>query len=139
MRLSSILSRPPLIALLALVLSSAGCRKKVDPQTAGQQFFDLVTSGHADQAYGSASFAFQAQQSEKAFETRAKELGLVGAKVQLQPGEISDKTAKFNAQVTPPAGDKYTLIVTLESDAGQWRLFSMKTPRNPETGITENR
>src|SRR6478609_8159957 len=66
MRLPSILSRPSLLALLALVLSSAGCRKKVDPQTAGQQFFDLVTSGHADQAYNSSSFAFQAQQSEKA-------------------------------------------------------------------------
>ena len=57
----------------------------------------------------------------------------------MQPLEGDTKTTKFNASVVTALGEKFPLVVTLDSDAGQWRLFFMKAPRDPNTGVVENR
>lgn len=129
----------PFLLLIASAggLSSCG-KKKGDPQEAARAFFAAITSGDAGSAYRNAAFAFQAQQSEPTFTARVKELGLKDANVVLQPLESSDKDAKLNAIVTTKTGQNFPLIVTLQLDAGTWKVFSLKTPRSSQTGLSEN-
>ncbi len=128
------------IALALLVcLLAAGCGQKSDPKEAAQQFFTLVASGNTDQAHANAAFAFQAEQNARVFEQAAKERGLIGAMgVELERLDTDEKITKFNAVVATATGEKRTYILTLQKDSGDWKVFSIKSPRSPATGLREH-
>lgn len=134
------LSSLRLVFALAVLLIFTGCHRDGDPSEAAKVFFDRLAHGKVKEAYDSGAFGFQTLQSPVAFESNAREMGLVGSKsVQLQPAVIDGRMAKITVEVTPATGEKSTLIVTLEREHGDWRIYAIKTPRSIETGIVENR
>lgn len=127
------------IALLSGLLL-AGCGKPETAEQSAQRFFQQVIEGKTEDAYQSAAFAFQAEQSQRAFETAARDLKLTGAKsAELQDPKVDLKTAKFDVEVTKADDSKITLTVQLRYDSGKWKVHSLKTKRSIETGLIENR
>jgi len=127
------------IALITGLLL-AGCGKPDTAEQAAQRFFQQILAGQTGEAYQSAAFAFQAEQSQRAFETAARDLKIIGAtSAELQDPEVDLKSAKFDVEVTTTDGSKTTLIVQLRKDGGKWKVHSLKTPRSIETGLVENR
>lgn len=124
---------------LFVALFAAACGQKPDAKTAAQRFFDQVAKGNAQQAHSEAAFAFQVEQNARVFEQAAKEKGLIGAKgVELEPVETDGETAKFNAVITTSSGERRTYIATLHQESGDWKMFSLTTPRSLQTGLREN-
>jgi len=126
--------------LLVLALACTGCEKKADPQASAQRFFELVGSGQSKEAYQSAAFGFQAQRSAAVFETAAKEMGLadhVGG--EWETPKIDGRSATVRLRVRTRAGKELPLIVTLTWESGTWRVYSLRSPPSPTTGISENR
>jgi len=116
-----------------------GCHK-ADPVQSAQGFFQLLFDGKAKAAYDGAAFGFQTMQTQSSFEANAREMGLTGGKeVEFDKLEVNGRTAKLPAKVTTSRGDKLTLVVTLEDERGTWRVYSIKTPKSVETGLSENR
>ena len=122
------------------VLLVAGCGEKSEPATAARQFLEGIAAGKLKEAYDAAAFGFRAQQTLPSFETRAGEMALrtplapeIGAPV------ITGDTAKLDARVVSRAGAATPLVVTLHREAGAWRVYSLKSPRSLETGLSENR
>lgn len=117
----------------------SGCGRQTDPVAAAQKFFALVAENKTREAYESSAFAFQAQQSLKAFEAtvREQELGrFVSAK--WDSPQFEGRLAKLRAEIDGPAGKKRALVVTLNRESGEWRTFSIRTPRSMETGMAAN-
>ncbi|RYD63408.1 MAG: hypothetical protein EOP84_33670 [Verrucomicrobiaceae bacterium] len=124
---------------LLLCLFVAACGRPADPKEAAQQFFNLVAAGNTDQAHSGAAFAFQAEQNPRVFEQAAKEQGLISAQgVELERLDSDEKMTKFNAVVNTAKGEKQAYILTLQKESGDWKVFSLKTPRSPETGLREH-
>ena len=117
-----------------------GCGSKPDPAAAATRFFELIGQGKAQQAYESAAFTFQAQQSEKVFAQTAKEMGLTQfASAKWETPEITGKTAKLRGEISTTKEAKIPLVVTLNEESGSWRVFSLRSPRDVQTGRAENR
>ncbi len=135
---------PPLLRLLcgalACLLAACGGEKKSDPATAARTFLEQVIRGETGAAYHSAAFGFQSQQSEKAFEATAREIGLVGGTLEsLEKTEEDAGSVKFNARLgTAPKQEQREFVINVQSEGGAWRVFSVRTPRNPKTGVSEN-
>lgn len=128
------------ILLCLLAGFGAACsHPKSDPLAEAQLFFERIRKGETQAAFDSASFAFQMQQNPKFFAERTLEYGLHEATVALTPLPGDAKTAKFQVDVTKKSGQKFPLILTLELQRGVWQVYSLRTPRNPKTGISENR
>ena len=67
-------------------------------------------------------------------------MGLIGGKsVQLGSPTVDEKTAKLSAEVVSAKGEKLPFVVTMARENGVWRLYSLKSPRDKETGHSENR
>lgn len=126
---------------LVLALLLAGCgQKKVDAATAARTFLEQVARGDTSSAYKSAAFGFQSLQNERAFGATARELGLVGAKVvSINVEEANEKTARLNATLTTASGETRSYVLNMQVESGAWRLYSVREPRNPKTGVSENR
>jgi hypothetical protein len=124
---------------LALVLLSACHHRPDDPLTATRQFFDEISAGHIPEAYESASYAFRALQTEAIFSSTAQDLGLVGGKLDTaEPVSADAEVAKVKANVVSTKGPT-TFTVTLKREKGAWRIFSILLPKDPLTGVSENR
>jgi hypothetical protein len=135
------LPRIPLL-LLAFVCAGllSGCQHKLAPDAAAAAFFDQVSAGKYKEAYASSAFGFQAIQTEELFQANTRELGLLGAtSLQLGTPEIQGKIARLTASVQTAKGEKLQLVVTLHEEFGAWRVYSVKSPRSPATGLSENR
>ncbi len=131
--------RFPLFLLLAAALLFASCDRKADPVEAANAFFQQVGSGQVAQAYESAAFAFKAQQNEKLFAQTAKEMGLTEfVSATWETPQIIDRAAKLRGEVTTKSGAKMPLVLSLTDESGAWRIFSIKKPRDLETGIAAN-
>ncbi|MEP6670390.1 MAG: hypothetical protein ABJF10_14615 [Chthoniobacter sp.] len=129
-----------LLLLLAICLPLGGCTKKVDPLTAAQHFFEQIAAGRAEDAYHSAAFGFQAQRSAVVFATAAKDMGLtdyVGG--EWGKPEREGNTVTIRVKLQTKSGKPIPLIVTLVRQAGEWRVFSLRSPPDKDTGISENR
>ena len=125
------------LTLAALLFT--GCGKKVDPAQAATQFLEQIGSGKAQEAYDSATFGFQAQQTSKVFQQTARELGLMEfASARWDSTEVNGRTAKVRGEVSSKAGKKMEIVVTLNEEGGRWRVFSMKSPRDVATGRVVN-
>jgi len=128
------------LLLLAAILSFSGCAKKRGPLEAAQLFFEQVGSGHTDDAYRSAAFGFQAQRSSAVFAAGAKDMGLTdyASGDWGVPGREGN-SCTISVKVTTRSGTEIPLIVTLVNETGEWRIFSIHSPPNAETGLIENR
>ncbi len=125
---------------LTLLVLCCGCEKKADPAQASRSFFQQLFEGKVKEAYDGAAFGFQTLQTESAFEANAREMGLTGGKaVEIGTPKIDGRTAKVESNVTTSKGEKASLIVTLQDERGAWRVYSIRTPRSIETGLSENR
>jgi hypothetical protein len=130
----------------ALLGCAAACSKKDAPQAtapgAAQLFFDQIRRGQFAPAFESTSFAFQEQQNLKFFIERLREYELPDSTVALAPLPVEPadaKAAKFNVEVTRKDGQKYALILTLKRNKDAWRVLSLRSPRDPRSGLSENR
>jgi len=128
------------LLLLAIFLPLGGCAKKIDALTAAQRFFEQIATGQADAAYHSAAFGFQAQRSAVVFATAAKDMGLTDyAGAEWDKPERDGNTTTIRVKIQTKSGKPIPLIVTLVKQAGEWRVFSLRSPPSRETGISENR
>lgn len=127
-------------AVSALIFTS-GCQRKQDPAAATRAFFEMVGKGETAKAYESSSMNFKSLQSQTAFETTSKELGLVGEK-EVQTGapafEPDGRTAKVDATITTASGQVGKVVVTLVEETGGWRVYAIRTPKSVDTGLSQN-
>lgn len=130
--------RALLLVLLAFIAS--GCAKRGDPADAAKAFFQHLAAGDADQAYGSAAFGFQAQQTAKSFTQTVKELGL-GQQDALawERPEVTGDEATVNVEITAKDGGRQRFVITLVFESGAWRVHSLRSPRDGSGTRTENR
>lgn len=129
-------------ALLFLGLLAAGCEREheSDPATATKSFFQQLAKNHVDAAFSEAAFFFQHQQSRRDFEASVYEMGLDGcALVKADAPAISGKSAKQHVVIRTNFDVQVPLLITLTRERGAWRVFSVRSPMNLETGIMENR
>jgi hypothetical protein len=125
--------------LLAAVFAFAGCAKKPGPLPAAQHFFELLGAGQTDAAYQTAAFGFQAQRTAAAFTAAAKDAGFTDyVSGDWSQPEREGHSAKLQVVVHTRAGTTFPLIVTLVDENGAWRIFSIHSPPNQQTGISEN-
>jgi len=130
-------------AWLALAtLALAGCAKTAGPEDAAQEFFKLIASGQAAQAYTSSAFGFRTAQTQSFFEVSLRETGLdaiVSSKY--DPPELSSdgRVARIGAEITTKAKGVLRLVVALIREDHAWRVLSLKSPRDPRTGLIEDR
>lgn len=128
-----------ILVILASALLLSGCGKKGDPAQAAKAFFEELSVGHTGHAYESAAFAFQAQQSEKAFAQNVKEMGLTQPEVlEWEAPEILNNEATVRVNLTAKDDRKQTFVVTLVYESGAWRVHSLRSPRGSGSR-TENR
>ncbi|HEV7404780.1 MAG TPA: hypothetical protein VGO11_17695 [Chthoniobacteraceae bacterium] len=132
--------------LCTLLGCVAACSKKDAPpataQGAAQLFFDQLHQGKLAPAFESTAFNFQEQQDLKFFTERVREYELQESTVALTPlpGDATDaKTAKFDVAVTMKNGQKYALNLTMQQEKNAWRVYALREPRNPNTGVGKNR
>lgn len=127
-------------ALLLIGLLAAGCRREADPAAAMHVFFAQIATGRLDAAFTDTAFFFHKGQSAQEFEASAREMGLIGSSItKAEPPAIARNAAKIGVTVRAADGRDFPLIVTLSRERGAWRVFSVKSPMNIETGLSENR
>ena len=134
------LPRRSLLCLFVVIpLLLAGCAKKLDPATTVTRFFEQIGKGEVSKAYESTTFAFQAQQNRGGFEQAAKEMGLTEfTSATWEPPAVAEGSAKVRGEVVTKIGKTIPLVITLNEEGGQWRIFSMKSPRDVKTGRVEH-
>jgi hypothetical protein len=129
----------PLLCL-ALFLPLGGCTKKADPQTVAQHFFEQIAAGQAEAAYRSTAFGFQAQRSAVVFVAAAKDMGLTDyAGGDWDKPERDGDTVTIRVKIHTKKGTDIPLVVTVVNQSGAWRVFSLRSPPNQQTGISDNR
>ncbi len=132
-------SRLRCVALLTALLL-AGCSKPESAREAVERFVQQVLAGQTGEAYQAAAFAFQAEQSQRAFETASRDLGIIGATSSVvKEEEVVDKNARFEVEVTKQDGESLPLTVQLRQDGGRWLVHSLKSRRSTAVGMVENR
>lgn len=132
------MKRAAAVVAIAL-LSLSGCGRKAGPEEAVKTFFDDLAAGRTKDAYESAAFGFQAQQSFQRFDTTVREMGLGNlASVTWGAPEVSGRSAKVHGEFSPKAGPKFALVVTLNDESGSWRVYALKSPRDMQTGLVQN-
>jgi hypothetical protein len=128
------------ILLLACALLLAGCGKKRDPLTSAQIFLQHIAAGDTEAAYRSAAFGLQSQNNAQAFGKLARDMGLIGyTGAQWQPAAVDGRSAVVRVTIALRNGKPQLLIITLLDEAGAWRVFTLRTPPDEQTGISENR
>lgn len=128
-------------ALLFAGLLAAGCERarESDPAAATQAFFAQLAEKRVGAAFSDTTFFFQHQQSKRQFEAVARELGLVGCTgLKADAPAIGGRTAKQHIEVRTREGAPMPLVVTLVFERRAWRVFSLRSPMDIETGISEN-
>ena len=126
-------------AILLIGLLAAGCRREADPAAAGRLFFEQVAASRFDAAFSGAAFFFQSEQSAQEFEVTVREMGLPGSKIiRAESPAMKGEAAKWSIVVGAASGAEMPLNVTLVRERGAWRVFSIRSPRNIETGLSEN-
>ena len=127
-------------ALLLIGLLAAGCRPEADPAAAAHVFFAQIATGGSDAAFTGSAFFFRKGQSAREFAAVVREMGLIGSTiVKAEPPASTRDTAKLRVELRAADGREFPLIVTLIHELGAWRVFSVKSPMDIETGIAENR
>jgi hypothetical protein len=117
------------LLLSALIL--AGCGKTPGPGEEAKVFFDRLAAGRVDEAYDSAAFGFQIQKTRIFFAAMVQEMELVNiASATFAAPQMDGRTATVRGEFTTKAGVSFALVVTLIQDAGAWRVYALKSPRD---------
>lgn len=125
--------------LLILGLFLAGSERVSDPETATRSFFEHLAQKQTAAAFEDATFFFRHQQTLREFQASVHELGLEGCKfVRAETPTVGAVLAKQTVELRTRSGAPLTLVATLTRERGAWRIFSIKSPMNLETGISEN-
>lgn len=125
---------------LSLPLFLSGCAKSPDPLAAAQHFFEQIAAGQTEAAYHDAAFGFQAQRSAAVFAAAAKDMGLTEyAGAEWEKPERNGNSATLRVNVQTKNGTKIPLVVSMTKQSGTWRVFSLRSPPDKDTGISENR
>ena len=128
-------------ALLLIAILAAGCKREreSDPAAATEAFFADLAERRVDAAFNEATFFFRHQQTRRQFEAVAHDLGLVGCTLlKLEAPTSGGRTAKQRIEICTSGGAQMPLIVTLLCDHGTWRVYSLRSPMDIETGISVN-
>jgi len=126
--------------LTAIALLTGGCEKTADPVTSLRSFFEQIAAGKTRQAYAETAFGFQAGQNEKGFESAVRELGLSDYQsLQSEPPKIDGNTATLRLEISTRAGKLLPFVITMTNETGAWRVFTIRSPRDSDTGVAENR
>jgi 7,8-dihydro-6-hydroxymethylpterin-pyrophosphokinase len=116
------------ILICCLLLCGCNSFRKSDPVAEADKFLQLIKDDRASEAYDSAAFGFQAQQSLANFRANLHELAFadfVSNKwTRIVPREDE---VKLDGEITTHEGGKFEFEVTMARDRGQWRLFSLRT------------
>ncbi|MGB8353819.1 MAG: hypothetical protein WCD79_08045 [Chthoniobacteraceae bacterium] len=89
----------------------------------------MLNKGQYPEAFESASFAFQAQQSVPGFIATAKDLGLGDYPSRnWTEKSASEKEALLDGDFTSAAGEKLSLEVSLLKESGKWKIYTILTP-----------
>jgi hypothetical protein len=127
------------ILFCCIALLIAGCSKK-DAVGTADAFFGLLRQDKVKEAYDSAAFAFQAQQSIQRFEAMSKELGLVDFQsLTWERKVIKENEAKLDGKILQKGGGEKLVALTLIKESGHWRVYSLRTQGAGEEIPTENR
>ena len=79
------------------------------------------------------------QQSEREFAATARDWGLIGAgSVRLESPEFGRLAVKVPIEIISPHKPVLRFIVTLCRESGAWRVSTVRTPVNIETGLSAN-
>lgn len=119
-----------LLALLAFGFGACA-PKPNDPVSEADVFFRLISENKAKEAYESASFRFQAEQSLAAFEARIKECGLAG----VGPIAWTARPAK-NGEIGLDAQlerSKTRIVVKLAKQSGEWKVCALKVESSADS------
>jgi hypothetical protein len=119
----------------------AACSRRAAPEDAARQFFELIQSGKAAEAYQSATFAFRQQQTVSYFETVLHQLGLDRIQSAKYGGpEWGDnrQLARVSAELTTGSKSTLAAVISLIPDEGRWRVLSIKSPRDRVTGAVQD-
>lgn len=127
---------------LAALLLTAGCKRsgKGDPVAEADKFFALVRQGHAAEAYNSAAFGFQAQQSLPNFQATMHDLGVanfLSCNWTRVVRRDEKNEVKLDGEIATRDGSKLKFEATLARDRGRWRMFALRT-HGAEALPTEN-
>jgi len=120
-----------LLAVTAFWLAACGpAPKKPDARHEAAEFFLKIGEGRFQDAYESATFAFQAQTTFKNFQATAKDLGLSVGTVSCNwtKEERLDRDIKLTGEVMSNKGTAIPVFVTLIQERGAWRVFSLRVP-----------
>ncbi len=126
-------------ALLLVALLAAGCRREADPAAAAHLFFAQVATGQLDAAFGDSAFFFRKEQTAKEFEAAVRDVGLIDSEVvKTEAPAVAGSIAKMSVTLRATSGREFPLVVTLDLERGAWRVFSVKSPVDKETGMAQN-
>jgi hypothetical protein len=126
-----------LLTVLALLIG--GCENKADPVAALRTFFEQIAAGKTQEAYAETAFGFQAGQNERRFEAVVRDLGLSDYQsLHSEPPKIEGNSATVHLEISTRAGKQLPFVITMTNETGAWRVYAIRTPRDPETGVTEN-
>lgn len=116
-----------------------GCAPKSDPLSAAKQFFQQIDAGQTAEAYQSAAFGFQAQQTEKIFAQTIREMGLDEiASAEWEAPEISGREARVSVSVRTKSARNLPFIVTLVEESRAWKVYALRSPKPEGAGRSEN-
>ena len=102
---------------------------KSDPTDAANAFFSQLSGGKIREAYESAAFVFQAEQTLPHFEATVKDLGLADYSAITWTRRVvtGEKEASLDGEITRRDGSKIPLAITLVRDAGKWKIYALHT------------
>ena len=97
---------------------------KSSPTAAAESFFTLLNKGEYKEAFNSASFPFQAQESVTAFVATAKDLGLSDYTSRTWTEKPApEKEALLYGDFASASGEKLSLQVSLLKESGKWKIY----------------
>lgn len=124
---------------LAAALLLGGCAPKSDPLSAAKKFFQQLAAGQTHEAYASAAFGFQAQQSERVFVQTIRELGLEDiASADWETPQVTGREARVPLTVHTKAARTLPFVVTLVQESRAWRVYALRSPVSETSGRTGN-
>lgn len=124
---------------LLVVCAGFGCREKIPPDLAARHFFEQIRGGQVRAAYDGAALYFRAQQSLRHFEVAVREIGMTDATAIFCESPKSDgQTTQFSVRLVLKDGRTVPLQVTLNEEAGAWRVFALEPLGELQTGLAGN-
>ena len=125
------------VLAVALLLVACNARPIPVPRSAATDFLQKIGESRFQDAYGSTTFAFQAQTNFRNFQATARELGLSTGTVSCKwLNEVRrDRDVRLTGEVMSAKGTATLVSLTMIHERGAWRVFALRTPR--ESGNKE--